>query len=809
MPGCLRRRWACTPFVQSVGTRGWGRVMAPGDHKDTLERALLDLASSLKAVQLYPPASPVVRDAVERSLALLVPLSEGESLIIDVAPTFMRVGEEELGRGTPLLEQLASRLHNQGIARLHVSSSIDSDSFRRFCELVAGDRKTLDDRGGLDIVLADEGLSGLRVDVLQIERIFDAGESDEPEDLWESLLEGYQEAEGIGEIDWGELSANVEKLKQFVEWLLSAAGTMGVLAGHSQADILRFVCEKVGMIAESLGGDHVNFLVLAVRDLFDKIEPDALIDLLAVPMPVAAAVGPPSMRAGRRAEVADGDAEVAGGADGDGAGVVADGAGVGGYAAGDAEFEPPDSQSTEQVDVTGRIAQGLTPEQVQTLVLHTLKTNDEATPRLYGLFDRLLKGRDDRDELALEVREFLDQEIASFGSGEGWLEEWPRLTDALRGDVPKRFLSSEYEATLAHVSVHSVPADAWPLERINPRMSEFDSLEIFTRKCRVLLAVLDEEDEGEGYGTTADTLTEVLADILSQRQFVLAERVLRTFKEHAAEGSGKSEGQRKKAEEIFTEFYDQQTLRNLVRDSFSRAEHDSEAIAGLLRLGGRGIISGLLETLAKEESRRVRQRLVQMLAAMGEDVLEDVKEHLADERWYFVRNLVLIIGEVGDSRFIPHLEATLSHEDPRVRTETVLALMNMQDEAVADQLIKATHDSDQEVRLFATSLLGSAAGSEGRARLEELLRLSNWRGQNTDMIRTAAIALGQLGDQAALPALAKVSTKRPRLFRKRRREAHEAAAWAVAKIQGADAGSPPDLPQLRGLDAKRTSFFRR
>ena len=31
----------------------------------------------------------------------------------------------------------------------------------------------------------------------------------------------------------------------------------------------------------------------------------------------------------------------------------------------------------------------------------------------------------------------------------------------------------------------------------------------------------------------------------------------------------------------------------------------------------------------------------------------------------------------------------------------------------------------------------------------------------------------------------------------------------VAELEGADAGPPPDLPQLRGLDAKRMNFFRR
>jgi HEAT repeat protein len=198
-----------------------------------------------------------------------------------------------------------------------------------------------------------------------------------------------------------------------------------------------------------------------------------------------------------------------------------------------------------------------------------------------------------------------------------------------------------------------------------------------------------------------------------------------------------------------------------------------------------------------------------MLAAMGEGVLQDVKDHLSDDRWYFVRNLVLIIGEVGDSRFIPHLGTTLEHEDSRVRAETVLALMNMQGDTATELLIKATSDPDMEVRLTAVSLLGSSGAGTAKDRLEELLGLSNWRGQNSDTIRTAAIALGQLGDPEPIAVLKAMASARPRLFKSRRMPVVEAATWAVEKLEGGEAGPAPELPQLRGLDAKRTNFIRR
>ena len=145
----------------------------------------------------------------------------------------------------------------------------------------------------------------------------------------------------------------------------------------------------------------------------------------------------------------------------------------------------------------------------------------------------------------------------------------------------------------------------------------------------------------------------------------------------------------------------------------------------------------------------------------------------------------------------------------RVRTETVLALMNMRHEAAIDLLVQATRDPDREVRLFAIHVLGFHRQGGARARLLEVMRLSNWRGQNSDFIRTAAIALGRHQDSSCLPELQKLSKKRPRLFKKRREDVRGAAMWAVATVEGAEEAAAPDLAQLKGLEAKRTSFFRR
>jgi HEAT repeat protein len=106
-------------------------------------------------------------------------------------------------------------------------------------------------------------------------------------------------------------------------------------------------------------------------------------------------------------------------------------------------------------------------------------------------------------------------------------------------------------------------------------------------------------------------------------------------------------------------------------------------------------------------------------------------------------------------------------------------------------LLSAVDDTDFEVQLLAIRGLGTAGAREGVPRLRELIRTPNRTGNNTEVIRAAAIALGRIGAGEALADLKSVA-RRPRLFRGRRIAASEAAEWAVATLQGEMTGEAPE-----------------
>jgi HEAT repeat protein len=171
-----------------------------------------------------------------------------------------------------------------------------------------------------------------------------------------------------------------------------------------------------------------------------------------------------------------------------------------------------------------------------------------------------------------------------------------------------------------------------------------------------------------------------------------------------------------------------------------------------------------------------------------------------------LRNLAMILGEVGDPSMVGHLAPMLDHTDARVRQEAIAATIQLGGPAAERQLTSVLDDEDLMVRLMAIHGLGHHGGPDCLPRLRKLLEAPNFRGQSTSLIQVAAIALGRLKDQQSRPACKRLS-RRPWFFRSRREPACSAAAWALEALAAQpnrDAPDPSPVVDLRpGISARR------
>lgn len=723
-----------------------------------LALALRDLGFAVKSLQLYPPSSPVVRNAIERSYRSLAPILGDGYPRLDVSPGGFTVDNQRVGEDVPIIEQLARRMHGAGIARLYFDRRLRAASLQEVAEVVAMNSKTLQERGGIQEAFVQAPEKGVLAEFLDLERLFDDGRDDEDLDIWEAMLLGYKEDEGAADdLDWAALSSNVESLRSFLTWLAQNLDSLAEQTGYEPVDIVRFAIERLGAAAPDLTPERVNSMVHVIRDAFDEFDTDTMIELLADPLEIE---------------------------------VPAD------EGAGDLSLSDPHTGAPmpkpETIDVRAQLAGELHVEQVVELVLHALKTREPSTPRIYGLFRRLTIDQGKRGEVVRHVQN--EVEAASEDEAD-FLSNWPRLFDVLNGEAPQRFLTAEYEAGLQKLLAPGAIEGAWPVDRVAPRLSEMAPTFIGSRRARLLARLLRESNDPD-HDHIAGELSGSVDAVLEAKDFLTLATVFEELGELVRETD--DDDRRAAAMRVMDAFFTAENVEELVYGSIGRDKTEVSGVAAMIRARGAAVVPILLDLLANAKNRRERQRILGLLARMGDAVSELLVDRFDDDRWFVLRNLAMIVGEVGNPSMLEHLDSMFTHDDPRVRREALAAAARLGGEHAQGPLMNGLDESDLALQCVAIHGLGYHGDAEAAARLRQVLGSWNLFGRKTPAVQTAAVALGRLGDEPSRSILQRLA-KRPWLFRERREPARAAAAWALEALDGKPRRRAPEAPTLADI----------
>jgi HEAT repeat protein len=182
----------------------------------------------------------------------------------------------------------------------------------------------------------------------------------------------------------------------------------------------------------------------------------------------------------------------------------------------------------------------------------------------------------------------------------------------------------------------------------------------------------------------------------------------------------------------------------------SKSEEERGELRGVLLALGAEVVTPLVRSLVGASDlsarRAYRDALVE-LDRVGVPLLEDM---IGDERWFVVRNMVGILGEIRSADAPEHFARTIRHSDVRVRRETIIALSKFGGDEAVQQLIVGLGDAEPSLRSAAALGLGlTKAGTAVNPLIKRL-------GDETDQEAVIEIlrALGRIGDPRAVAPLA-------------------------------------------------------
>jgi len=218
-------------------------------------------------------------------------------------------------------------------------------------------------------------------------------------------------------------------------------------------------------------------------------------------------------------------------------------------------------------------------------------------------------------------------------------------------------------------------------------------------------------------------------------------------------------------------------------------------VSAILQQVGAESTSVLLELMASAPTIKARREYFTLLSQMrlGTDAIIN---RLSDDKWFVVRNVAELCGEMGLEDAVPRLANHVDHPDPRVRRAVVGALARIGTNQAAEPLRQALHDSEPTVRLQAAQMLDGGK-SRGLA-MTVALMLDEER--HPDVRRELHLALGRIGTPEAIQALIRSSKPGRGLF------GRKPAAIRVAAVHGlALCNRPEAFAALKELVSDRDS----
>lgn len=274
---------------------------------------------------------------------------------------------------------------------------------------------------------------------------------------------------------------------------------------------------------------------------------------------------------------------------------------------------------------------------------------------------------------------------------------------------------------------------------------------------KVIARMEKEYDFSTIYQSCADFLEKLCKELIFNEDYSNSIVIINAFKSHA-DPEAERHGEQKKRALKAIETIASEDVNRMLLTVYQHGEEQAKLNVSelIIRMGHRMQIA-LIDLLKTSEDRGLRRNIINLLQKMGKDILPMIQAELntGSNAWYVMRNMVMLLAEVGEEEHVEWLNPLLSHEEPRVRRETVKALVKLDAKNSVDYVRNMLTDSDMQVKRFAMGLLGTLKDVDSIPEIAQYIaKQSIAKIELEDEVQLDAInALGKMGHDSVLQYL--------------------------------------------------------
>ena len=216
-------------------------------------------------------------------------------------------------------------------------------------------------------------------------------------------------------------------------------------------------------------------------------------------------------------------------------------------------------------------------------------------------------------------------------------------------------------------------------------------------------------------------------------------------------------------------------IQNRLREVFGQRDFIEEILDGLTIWGkplygdiralimqiGNPCVESMLDRLAEEKKMSIRRFYIDCLIEMGPALQVPILKRLYDDtRWYFRRNLLVILSSQKDPSITDLIRPLLTSRDPRLCHEVLKTLVHFRDPNAEHLVLDNLNSRNQELLVAAIQLARRCTSPAIAAKLTQLLKQGGYAQSEYEVKSAIVHTLGEIGRSEVLPELVTILRSR-------------------------------------------------
>lgn len=321
------------------------------------------------------------------------------------------------------------------------------------------------------------------------------------------------------------------------------------------------------------------------------------------------------------------------------------------------------------------------------------------------------------------------------------------------------------------------------ITKVHEEMEIEKKMDLVSELVDILFHILRIENELDSYSEFLKHLEKIIKTLLLAGDYKRVLPILTTLKTFIRDDNNFTHAHAQEVEKVIDALGEEDFLHQLIPQSKFTGTEDMDSISMFLSMLNKNAIVPIANMVGTLDNMKARRLLCDVLAILAKDNIELLYKKLEDDKWYVVRNIVYVLGKIGDIKAIPNLKKIKDHTEARVRKEIVNAIVEIKSEDAKDLLIYFLNDDNNTVRITALRYLMNMSYQKALPTISSIISSETFDAKDIYEKKEFFEALGKLGNKDVLPFLRETLLKRTKLFGKSKIEEKRLyAAFALKKM---------------------------